>query len=262
MNCFSMHSINFHLATISDSTTGLQDTCKEHKKPNMKTPTKRAMDFLKNSMVQMRHDAVEEIKDGMRTCIDHCAENIHERYIVIDRQTQQSVELKGRDLMNTISDSEWYQHEILELLKQNEDDALEQVAWIAESEDAPTGCAPDERFTLNLPDQPIPTTRLPVGRDQYIQGIEELGKSSLAQDVVLRRAFEYLKQVPTVVDQETAAREAQSIAKVQHLVHNEWVREARKAQYVYGLLMRGSGRGVHDQATGALQDQIADMDIS
>lgn len=212
----------------------------------MKTPTELAMDSLKTHMVQARHDAVEEIKDGMRDCIDNCAEDLNKKYYIINRQTHQPVVLRGRELMNTISDSEWYQHGMIELLKQNEDDAFERMTWIVEPEHVPTECLPTNRFSAGRPEVPIPATCLPVGRDQYIRGIEELGKSSLAQEAILHKAFRYLQKIPEVVDRETAAQEAQSIAKVKHFVHSQWVREREKAHHMYVLLMKGRGRGLDD----------------
>ena len=227
----------------------------------MKTPTEKAMEALREHMVQTRHDAVEEIKDGMRERIHELADDIFEKHIVLNKQTRQQVEPRDCDLMKPISDSGWYQHDIIELLKRNEDDALEQMAWIAEPENAPDGCAPEDRFTRDPPGFPIPSTCLPVGRDQYVKVVEELGRSSLAQEAVLRRAFEYLQTVPEVVDQETAAQEAQSIAKVKHLAYTQWVREAKKAQHIYTLLMGGRESGVHDRTMGHFQQQAADMDM-
>jgi hypothetical protein len=228
----------------------------------METPTDKALEVLRESMVQMRHDAVEEIKDGMRECVHDLAGHIFEKYIVIDKQTQQPVNEENCDLMASISDSEWYQHEILELLKRNEDDALEQMAWIAEPEIAPDGCAPEERFVADSLDFPIPSTCFPVGSHQYIQGIEELGRTAVEQEDVLRKAFKYLQTMPNVVSQEIAAQEAQAISKVKHLIHTQWLREARKAQHVYTLLMRGRGNGMEDLATTMAQQQMAGIDMS
>ncbi|XPT03164.1 hypothetical protein M3J09_012265 [Ascochyta lentis] len=227
----------------------------------MKTPTEKAMNNLKESMVQMRHDAVEEIKDGLRACIDECADHIYEKYEVTDRQTRQPVVLEGCKLMETISDSEWYQHGMLELLKQNEDDAFEQMTWIVEPEDAPVGCTPTDRTTADPPSTMILTTCLPVGRDQYMRGIEELGKASLAQHAILHKACQHLQTIPDVVNYDTAAQEAHSIAKLKQFIHTQWVAEARKAHYVYGLLMRGRGRGIDCQATSVLQQQMAHMNL-
>lgn len=72
----------------------------------MKTPTDKAMDDLRESMVQMRNDAVEEIKEGLRDCIDEVSTEIFEKCIIYDTQTGQEVELEGPDLMEMISDSE------------------------------------------------------------------------------------------------------------------------------------------------------------
>ena len=201
------------------------------------------MDDLRESMVQMRHDAVEEIKEGLRDCIDEVSTEIFEKYIIYDIQTGQEVELEGTDLMEMISDSEWYQHKIIELLKRNEDDALEQMTWIAESGDAPQGCAPDERFISDPFDRPISASCLPVGREQYITGIESLGHPLLAQEDFLRKAHAYLQTIPKVTDELTAAQEAQAIAKVKHMLGVRWLHEARRAQHIYKLLMNGRGQG-------------------
>ena len=228
----------------------------------MKTPTDKALEALRESMVQTRHDAVEEIKDGMRECIHDLADHIFEKYIIIDKRTQQPVNDEDCDLMAPISDSEWYQHEILELLKRNEDDALEQMAWVVEPEIAPDGCTPEDRFVADPLGLPIPSTCLPVGSHQYIQGIEELGRASVAQEDVLRKAFKYLQTMPNVVSQETAAQEAQAISKVKHIIHTQWLRAAQKAQHVYTLLMRGRGSGMEDLATSMVQQHVTDMDMS
>lgn len=211
----------------------------------MISPTEIAMESLKNDMIQKRHDAVEEIKDGIRNRIDDFAEHINEKYHMFDKRTQQLVELQGRELMDTISDTEWHRHEILELLKQDEHDALKQMSWTIEPEIAPTQYAPFRRFSANrtCPTTSIPTTGLPVRKTQYIQGIEKLGELSLIQDNILQKAFRYLQKIPKVVNDETAAQEAQCIVKVKHFLHTQWVREMEKVHRMYVLLVKGQGVG-------------------
>ncbi|KZM23865.1 uncharacterized protein EKO05_0011450 [Ascochyta rabiei] len=215
----------------------------------MKSPAKKAMDDLKEYMVQMRHDAVEGIQDGLRTCIESCVDRICEEYDVIDKQTRKPVELKGFDLTETIRDSEWYQHGIIELLIRNEDDALEQMTWIAKLEDA----APTDETTTDLPRNTTLPTYPPVGRDQYIQGIEQLRNATLTQQTILHKAFQCLQMIPDVVNYGTAAHEAHDIAMLKQFMHTQWVAEMRKAHHMYTLLMRGHGRGMGDQAAGALE---------
>ncbi|KAJ4345006.1 hypothetical protein N0V95_005997 [Ascochyta clinopodiicola] len=222
----------------------------------MRLSAEKAMNDLKEYMVQMRHDAVEEIKDGLRVCIDSCADHICEEYDVIDKQTRKPVELKGSILMEAISDSEWYQHGMIELLKRNEDDAFEQMTWILE----PRKAAPTDDTTTGLPRNAMLPACLPVGRDQYIQGIEQLNKATLAQHEILHKAFQCLQMIPDVVNYETAAHEAHDIAMLKQFMHTRWVAEMRKAHHMYALLMRGRGRGMGDQVTGVLQ-QMADMEL-
>lgn len=103
-------------------------------------------------MVQRRHDSVEEIKDGLRDCISELASNISDRYIIFDRKTRQEVEPRFSNLMEQISDSEWYEHEIIELLKRDEDDSIELMTQlVTELEDTPEACACEERNTETVP---------------------------------------------------------------------------------------------------------------
>lgn len=227
----------------------------------METPTEKAMDALKESMVQMRHDAVEEIQDGMRQYIHDLAHNLFEKFIIVDRQTGQPIGPEELNLIQPISDSEWYQHEILELLKCNEDDALEQMTWIVEPKSAPEGCAPEDRFD-SFRHLSVPLTRPPVGRDQHMSIIEDLGRSVPGQEDVLRKAFEYLQTVPDVVNEELLIQEAVSIAKVRHLLNTKWVRETLKADDLFKIFMKGRGTGVDERDMGILQQQAANMDTS
>lgn len=213
--------------------------------------TSKAMDALKDSMVQMRHEAVDEIKDGMRQYIHDLTHDLLENFTIVHKWTGRQMEREGLNLTKLLSDSEWYKHEILELLKRNEDDALEQTAWIVEPDSAPEGCAPEHRFGV-FQHGSIPLMRGLGDRDQHLRIVEELGKTLLGQECILREAFGYLQAAPDVYSAETALQATMATAKVRNLLQFDWMRQTQKARELYRMFMGGRGACVGEEDLGTL----------
>lgn len=106
------------------SSNSLASLCIASFRNTMTRPAEKATDSLREYMIQTRHDTVEEIKDGLRDLIAEFIDDISDKYIIFDKQTGQRVESSNLRLMDYFSDSEWYQHGVIELLKRDEDDAL------------------------------------------------------------------------------------------------------------------------------------------
>jgi hypothetical protein len=221
----------------------------------------KAFRVLQEGMVQRRHDTVDEIKDGFHECMLEFEDNLTEKYIIINRQTGQSVHHGQLDLINIVEESEWWRFKIVELLKADEDDALEQMSWIVEPESAPDGFAPEDRYLSMAPEDPLPDLCPPVGRDRYIEMIRELGHVSLAQAELLRTAIEYLQEAPAAAAEGNVAQEADRIAKVKHFLRDRWAGQNRKARHFYMLLLNGRGTGTDDFNMKILQRNIAHLEL-
>ncbi|KAF3037499.1 hypothetical protein E8E12_005972 [Didymella heteroderae] len=228
----------------------------------LETPTAKAFNSLSELMVKMRHESVEAIKDGFHSIILEFEHELNERYIITDRQTGRSVHYGQLDLMRIIGETEWWNYGIIELLKLDEDEALEQMSWIAEPELAPDGWAPEDRYLSMISEEPLPDLCSPVGRDSYIDMIKGLGGVSLAQTDLLRLAIEYLQKVPTITSQGNVAQEAKSIARVKHFLRDRWAGQNRKARHLYTLLMNGRGSGIDDLDMKILQRKIAHLELN
>ncbi|KAJ4369361.1 hypothetical protein N0V86_009193 [Didymella sp. IMI 355093] len=203
----------------------------------------KAFRVLKEGVVQKRHDTVDEIKDGFHKCMLEFEDDLNEKYIIIDRKTGQSVHHGQLDLISIVEGSEWWRFKIIELLKADEDEALEQMSWIAEPKSAPDGFAPEDRYLSMVPEDPLPDLCPPVGRDRYIEMIRELGYVSLAQAELLRRAIEYLQKAPAAAGEGNVAQESDRIARVKHFLRDKWAGQNRKARHFYTLLLNGRGSG-------------------
>jgi hypothetical protein len=219
----------------------------------MTAPTKEAMNRPKNNITEMRYQAGNEIWDEVETNASTCANYINDRYSIIDKETGQPVVISSRELVEC---GTWHHHEMTTILKQFEDDAFEQMTWAVEAEE-PENTTCEHLDNLST----VEWTSAPVGRDEFITEIEKLGKSSLAQEAILHRAFKYLQTIPDVTCQETATQEVQSIAKVKHYIDSEWVAEGRRAFHVYQLMMKGRGQGFDKRDTNKLQRQTMAMEM-
>ncbi|KAF2995577.1 hypothetical protein E8E13_004387 [Curvularia kusanoi] len=96
----------------------------------MNPATQKALDALQNSMVQSRHDAVDEIKEFFEDCIRDIAFELSDKYFVLDRQTNRPVELTWRDLMSNVQGSEWWEFGMIARLKYDEDFNLDRMHTI------------------------------------------------------------------------------------------------------------------------------------
>ncbi|KAJ4314672.1 hypothetical protein N0V94_006353 [Neodidymelliopsis sp. IMI 364377] len=210
----------------------------------MTTPTKEAMSRLKNNMTEMRYQAGNEIWDEIETNASTCANYINDRYSITDKKTGQPVVVSSRELVEC---GTWHHHEMTTILKRFEDDAFEQMTWAVEAEES------ENTIYGHLNNaSTVEWTSAPVGRDEFIAEIEKLGKSSLAQEAILHRAFKYLQTIPDVTCQEAAVQEVQSIAKVKHCIDSEWVAEGNRAFNIYLLMMKGRGQGFDRRNTNEL----------
>jgi hypothetical protein len=227
----------------------------------MDTATKKVM---ADQMARMRHEAVDGINEHIRELISEIAEDISKNYIVLDKQTDEPVELSTRDLSDMIDDSSWgqWQDGMIELLKFNDDVTLNRIQQIVESQHASNEHAPTNQPTQHPRSTPSRPSGVPVGHIQCINVLDALVRISSSQQAVLRTAIDYLGRVPEVVDQSTAAQEAQAIAKMKHFVYAQWTAEARKASQIISTLMWAHGNGLDDPATDTIQELLTGMDLN
>jgi hypothetical protein len=230
----------------------------------MDAATQKAMNKLADQTAQMRHEAVDEINVRIWELISEIARDISENYIVLDKQTDEPVELSTRDLNDMIDDSAWgqWQHKMIELLKFNDDVTLDRMQQIVESQHASHEHAPTNQPTQHPRSTPIRPSGVPVGHIQCINILDALGRISSSQQAVLRSAIDYLAAVPAVVDQSTAAQEAQAIANMKHLIYAQWAAEASRARHIFSLLMWAHGNGFDDPATDTIQELLTGMDLN
>ncbi|KAF3039851.1 hypothetical protein E8E11_003732 [Didymella keratinophila] len=186
----------------------------------LETTTAKAFNALSELMVEMRHQSVEDIQSGFHSIINDIEHEFNEKYIIADRQTKRSVYHSQLDLMRTVGNTKWWNCDIAQILKLDEEDALEHVSWIAAPEDAPPGCAPEDWYLSIIPQESLPDLPSPVGRDSYIEMLRGLGEISLAQMERLRKTIEHLLGVPAAASHGNVGQEAESIARVKRLLRD------------------------------------------
>lgn len=227
----------------------------------LETPTAKAFAALSELMVKMRHSSVEDTQNGFHSIILDIEHELNERYIITDRQTGRSVHHSQLDLMRIVGETKWWNCDISQILKLDEDDALEQMSWIAAPEEAPPGCAPEDRYLSIISQEPLPDRRLPVGRDSYIEMLKELGGVSLAQTNLLRATIDFLQEVPAAASQGNVRQEAERIARVKHFLRDYWAGQNRKARHLYTLLNNGRGSGMDGSNMRILERKIAHLEL-
>jgi hypothetical protein len=230
----------------------------------MDTATKKAMDIVADQTAQMREEAVGEISDRVSELVNEIGKYISENYIVLDKQTDELVDLSTRILICMIGDDEWYQWQqgMTELLEFNDDVTLDRMQQIVESQHASDEHAPTNQPTQHLRSVPVQPAGIPVGRIQCINVLDALCRTSIAQQVKLRSMIDYLNTVPEAVDQNTAAQEALAIARMKNFVHDQWVPEAKRAHHIFSLLMWAHDSGFADPAVGTIQGMLTGMDLN
>ncbi|KAG9201410.1 hypothetical protein G6514_005782 [Epicoccum nigrum] len=95
----------------------------------MDTATKKAVDIVADQAAQMREEAVGEISDRVSELVNEIGKYISENYIVLDKQTDELVDLPTRILYQ-------WQQGITELLEFNDDVTLDRMQQIVESQHA------------------------------------------------------------------------------------------------------------------------------
>jgi hypothetical protein len=227
----------------------------------LETPTAKAFKALSELMVKMRYQSVQDLQNGFHSIINDMEYELNERYIITDRQTGRSVHHSQLDLIRIVGDTEWWNCGIAETLKLDEVDALEQMSWIAEPEEAPTGCAPEDRYLSIVYQKLLPDRGLPVGRDSYIVMLKELSEVSLAQTNLLRTAIEFLQRLPAAASQGNVRQEAERIVRVKHFLRDYWAGKNKKARHLYMLLLNGRGSGTDGLNMRILEEQIAHLEL-
>ena len=163
--------------------------------------------------------------------------------------------------MRTVGNTKWWNCDIAQIPKLDEEDALEQMSWFAAPEDAPPGCAPEDRYLSIIPQEPLPDLLLPVGRDSYIEMLRGLDEISFAQTELLRKTIEHLPEVPAAASHGNVGQEAESIARVKHFLRDYWAGQNRKARHLYTLLLNGRGSGIDGSNMRILEEKIAHLEL-
>lgn len=227
----------------------------------LETPTPKAFNALSELMVKMRYQSVEDIQNGFHSIINDIEHELNEKYRITDRQTNRSVHHSQLDLIRIVGDTDWWNSGIAETFRLDKEVALKQMSWIADPENAPIGCAPDDRYLSMASQDPLPDLPLPVGRDSYIEMLKELGEASIAQTNLLRTAIEFLQRAPAAASHGNVGQEAERVAMVKHYPRDYWAGQNQKARQLYMLLLNGRGSGTDGSTMRLLEENIAHLEL-